>query len=434
LRLAARAWGADGRRGPRACAVAGALGCAVAAALALLTLPSPAGAAELPLGPRSLAETRATVRVAPGVTWTRIVRSGGPWRVNVLTVDSAAISGRVGAVLSNGRAVGRERTSSMARRTRAVAGVNAGFFNGGGNPVGALSVRGRLVSEPVGGRSALLIPRSPGARPEIAPLRFAGEVAIGARRRLLDGVDRTPGLIPACGGRGGDRPTESPNATATCSDSSELVMFTRSYGAATPGAGPLARSFEVAVRDGAVTGVRRSGGSRIPPRGYVLAGTGDAARFLRGTATVDARPAVRVTLRAGGRSLEPASYEAIVSGGPRLLRAGLIRVGSIAEGFAPPGGSSFFNAFVVARNPRTLAGIRADGRLLLVTIDGRRRGWSAGASLVEAARVMRALGARDALNLDGGGSTTMTVGRRVVNRPSDRAGERPVSDGLFVLP
>jgi exopolysaccharide biosynthesis protein len=48
--------------------------------------------------------------------------------------------------------------------------------------------------------------------------------------------------------------------------------------------------------------------------------------------------------------------------------------------------------------------------------------------------VMRALGARDALNLDGGGSTTMTVRGEAVNLPSDRTGERPVSDGVFVLP
>ena len=104
------------------------------------------------------------------------------------------------------------------------------------------------------------------------------------------------------------------------------------------------------------------------------------------------------------------------------------------EGFAPPGSPSFFQAFVASRNPRTLAGVRPDGTLLLVTVDGRRRGWSAGVTLVEAARVMSYLGARDAINLDGGGSTTMTVGRRVVNRPSDRAGERPVSDALMALP
>ena len=76
----------------------------------------------------------------------------------------------------------------------------------------------------------------------------------------------------------------------------------------------------------------------------------------------------------------------------------------------------------------------ADGSLLLVTVDGRRAGWSAGVTLPEAARLMRSLGARDALNLDGGGSTAMTVRGRVVNRPSDAGGERPVSDALVVLP
>ena len=71
--------------------------------------------------------------------------------------------------------------------------------------------------------------------------------------------------------------------------------------------------------------------------------------------------------------------------------------------------------------------------MLLVTVDGRAPGWSAGMTLPEAARLMRSLGARDALNLDGGGSSTMTVAGEVVNRPSDRV-ERAVSDGLFVMP
>ena len=69
-----------------------------------------------------------------------------------------------------------------------------------------------------------------------------------------------------------------------------------------------------------------------------------------------------------------------------------------------------------------------------MTVDGRRPGWSAGVTLPEAARLMRALGARDALNLDGGGSTAMTVRGRVVNRPSDLSGERPVSNAVVVLP
>jgi hypothetical protein len=175
--------------------------------------------------------------------------------------------------------------------------------------------------------------------------------------------------------------------------------------------------------------VRRRGGTAIPRDGYVLSGTGDAAWLLRRSDGLS--PVVRLGMRSGSRAVDAGSWGAIVGGGPRLLRRGRIRVRSAAEGFAPSAG--FFQAFVASRQPRTLAGVRADGTVLLVTVDGRRRGWSAGVTLVEAARVMRSLGARDALNLDGGGSSTMTVGRRVVNRPSDGF-ERAVSDGVFALP
>ena len=147
-----------------------------------------------------------------------------------------------------------------------------------------------------------------------------------------------------------------------------------------------------------------------------------------------ASASVSLDLRAGRLSFAPGAFAAITGGGPRLLDDGRLAVASGPEGFAPPGSPSFFDAFVASRNPRTLAGVRADGTLLLVTVDGRRRGWSAGVTLVEAARVMRYLGAEDALNLDGGGSTAMTVGRRLVNRPSDPGGERPVSDALLALP
>jgi len=81
-----------------------------------------------------------------------------------------------------------------------------------------------------------------------------------------------------------------------------------------------------------------------------------------------------------------------------------------------------------------MAGIDARGRLLLVTVDGRQPGVSEGVTLVEGARLMRSLGAVDALNLDGGGSSAMVVAGAVVNKPSDAAGERAVGDVVAVLP
>lgn len=101
---------------------------------------------------------------------------------------------------------------------------------------------------------------------------------------------------------------------------------------------------------------------------------------------------------------------------------------------------TFGNAGFRARNPRTAAGIARNGtQLILVTVDGREY-HNAGMTLREMAQLMLALGARDAINLDGGGSTTMVVAQpsaadslRIVNHPSDKGGERAVGDALAIV-
>jgi hypothetical protein len=83
-------------------------------------------------------------------------------------------------------------------------------------------------------------------------------------------------------------------------------------------------------------------------------------------------------------------------------------------------------------NPRTGVGTTADGRVLWVAVDGRRRGYSIGMSLQRFAELFVDLGAIWALNLDGGGSTTFVVEGDIKNRPSDGS-ERPVSSALVLL-
>jgi Phosphodiester glycosidase len=404
---------------------------AVLLALIAASAPDAPAAAELPLGSRSLDERRERATVAPGVRWTAIAREGGPWRVNVLAIDRAALDGRLGGVLANDRIAGLERPSAMARRTGAAAGVNGGFFAVDGDPVGALAIDGQLLSEPVRGRSALLVPSDPARPPRVERLRFAGSVSAGPAgvTRILDGVERRRGAIPACGGRGGDLPTERPNSALTCFDSSELVLVSPRFGA--PGA---SGGLEAELRGGVVVRVGSPRRTTIAPGTEVLSASGDAARFLRDALPPGSRPLVDLSVLAAGATVVLAEHGLVVGGGPRLLRRGRVSVAARPEGFAPLEAPAFFGSFVASRQPRTLAGVRSDGSLLLVTVDGRRPGWSAGVTLLEAARVMRSLGARDALNLDGGGSTGMVVRGEVVNRPSDRPGERAVSDGIFVLP
>ena len=70
----------------------------------------------------------------------------------------------------------------------------------------------------------------------------------------------------------------------------------------------------------------------------------------------------------------------------------------------------------------------------MIVADGRQPDYSVGMSLQELAEFLLGLGAIDAMNLDGGGSTTMVLNGKVVNQPSDKEGERKVGDAILVFP
>uniref|UniRef100_UPI00118058F9 phosphodiester glycosidase family protein n=1 Tax=Streptomyces carpinensis TaxID=66369 RepID=UPI00118058F9 len=120
----------------------------------------------------------------------------------------------------------------------------------------------------------------------------------------------------------------------------------------------------------------------------------------------------------------PGPVETAVGGSARLLRDGVTDPDATRLG--------------TERQPRTVAGVTADGTLLLVVIDGRAKGVSVGATGPEAADLVRSLGAVDAVNLDGGGSATAVVRGQVRNKPRETEGEpvteRPVADAIAVLP
>jgi exopolysaccharide biosynthesis protein len=90
------------------------------------------------------------------------------------------------------------------------------------------------------------------------------------------------------------------------------------------------------------------------------------------------------------------------------------------------------DGFINARHPRTLIGMDGRGFVWLAAVDGRQPDYSIGMTFADLQRLCDRLALTDALNLDGGGSTTMVVEGRVVNRPSDPTGPRPVSDAIVV--
>lgn len=128
----------------------------------------------------------------------------------------------------------------------------------------------------------------------------------------------------------------------------------------------------------------------------------------------------------------------LLQAGPLLVRDGAIvfRRGRDLEGFSA-GESQFDSDITDGRYPRAALGL-ADGRMFAVACDGRSR-HDAGLTLEELAALMAALGCSSALNLDGGGSTSLVSGGRLRNRPRrswerPEAGGRPVSTALLFLP
>ncbi len=120
---------------------------------------------------------------------------------------------------------------------------------------------------------------------------------------------------------------------------------------------------------------------------------------------------------------EPDARTEILGGYPTLLRAGGW-VGDLQQADRP--------AFSTQRHPRTALGFDpGSARAWLVVVDGRGSS-SEGMTLPELADLLRALGAREALNLDGGGSSVMVIRGETVNRPSDPQGERAVVNALVV--
>ncbi|MFB9466636.1 phosphodiester glycosidase family protein [Streptomyces cinereospinus] len=431
--------------------------------------PDPRGPLDRPLGwmvrvgryaGEAAAEQAAKELAARGLPGGTVQHTGedghpttGPWSLDVLVLDPARFRGRLRSELADGIVPGRETTSAMARRTGALAAVNGGYFVIGGphtapgnwvagtdgDPAGISVVDGVLVSEAVNGRPALVVRGEGGRGTSVRRLgtRITVRAADGATREVT-GLNRQPGLITNCGGVGDATPFSRPAHDYTCGNADELVALTARFGTAAPRGPGYQATLDA---DGRVTAVRGSRGGTVPARGTLLQGTGTGAQWLRAHARTGARLTVRSTVvDADRRTALPVTAEtSVVNGGPLLLRDGATVLDPVRDGWSPEDiegadRAALYNGWYLRRNPRTAAGVTQDGRVVLLTVDGRAPGRSAGLSITETAAVMRGLGAVDALNLDGGGSTAMVVRGALQGVPSDAAGERPAGDALVVLP
>jgi hypothetical protein len=402
--------------------------------------------------------------VAPGILYRCILDPRGPWVINVVSVDLKHPAYALEGERAKGAFLGRERVSAMASRLaaggrRPIVGINADFFDlRTGEVENNHVIRGEWVK-------GVVVTDSPHddfdnahtqfgvdvrGRPLIGRFELHGSAASGTLRVPLVGINFRPprreGLVlynpwygdrTPDGGADSTRTARRDQAAPAARDSSPArpPAELRADSARELAARAARAAVEVVLRRvgrradttlyrvAASREARQGGGAAIPPGGAVLSATGAAATaFVQQVSRLGAL--VKVTARLGDWPTPPL---AVVGGWPRVVKGGT-NVGGASDST-----EGTFPRFSAARHPRSALGITRDSSIaFFVVVDGRRP-WSVGMSLSELGSALLSLGAWDAMNLDGGGSSALWIRGTVVNYPSDATGERPVGNGLFVV-
>lgn len=404
--------------------------------------------------------------VAAGVTYRCVVDPVGPWVLHVVSVDLRQRGIAVDAARALGGFFGRERVSGMAARLAAtgsppLVGINADFFDlrsgevENNHVVHGEWVKGTLQTDSphdAFDNAHTQFAMDVHGRPMIGRFTLDGTATWGSRRLPLVGLNyraaaveglvaytpwygaRTPSDTSDRVGRAGPldpdavpvgsrRDSTPPRpATELRADSAHRAAARAAREAVEATLTRVGRRGDTVLYRATRARATRGGGTAIPPHGMVLSGTGAVAAAFA-TEVARAGAMVKVTQGIAGSAAPP---RAVVGGWPRVVLAGR-NVGGIADSL-----EGTFPRFGESRHPRSALAITRDSTtLLMVVVDGRRT-WSVGMSLRELGDALLSLGAWDAMNLDGGGSSTLWIRGHLVNHPSDATGERTVGNALFV--
>ncbi|MDQ3633182.1 MAG: phosphodiester glycosidase family protein [Acidobacteriota bacterium] len=358
--------------------------------------------------------------VKDGIEYAEAIRiiDKQPVKMNLLRLDLSKV--RLDVVHAKDKAIGTETVSEMAKNHKAFAAINAGFFRldgsvFAGDSAGILQIDGKLLSESYKNRIALgIINGKKKTEVEIGHLQSTSTVQFGIDSKFtFSGINRER--------KGDEVIVFNPNfnkTTLTDSSGTEIILS------------------KCSIRCNKVEIFENKGNSIIPSDGFVISigkNATDKANTIRQIASVQKNSKksslgitrllsnLKTTSSTSQSLFE--SAEDITNGVPQLIKNGKIEITWEQEKTS--------KSFVETKHPRTAVAKLKDGKFLMITVDGRSEE-SGGIGLEDLAKILLELGATDAMNLDGGGSTTMFLDGKVVNKPSDKEGERKVSDAILV--
>lgn len=331
----------------------------------------------------------------------------GPISAHILDVDPKCV--RIEPAHASPDILSLENVSDIAKRNNAFAAVNGGFFRMrgkyAGSSSGILKIHGEWFSSPRHERAAIGWSRRE-KKPLIDRVDLKTTLRMNGTSIEIDGINQ---------------PDAKDKITLYSSAFYEHTLTSR--GCCDVGFDSLCQ----------VVGVNKKGKTEIPKQGYVASFGEQCWDFAvlpkQGTPaqlTFEVLP-----LHHPDTAPLWNRFDEIVGGTPLLIDNG-----KVISDFS---GEKTLLPFLEDRHPRTAIGIKPDGHWLFVVIDGRMPDLSIGMTMVELAHFMHTLGCTSALNLDGGGSSTLYLDGKVVNTPSPsdedgkvRGSERPVSDAVLI--
>lgn len=335
---------------------------------------------------------------APGLRWRQQYVSVGSSRFPVymfITRPNPTTLALRPIQANPGSAIGAEPIITQAQRQRATGAVNAGFFNRNNQlPLGAVRSGGQWISGPILGRGAMAW----NDQGDLIMDRFAlSESVTASSGQAFTVLSVNSGYVQA----GIARYTSGWGASYSPIVDNEIVVTVRND----------------AVVSQQAMGKAGSGSVPIPVDGYLLtlrSNSGAASNFAPGSI---------VNLSSQSQPASFDQYPNVMGGGPLLVRDNRIVLNAQLEGFS--------TNFIQGAAPRTAVGKMADSTWIIATMHDRAGG--RGPTLAETAQIMQQLGAVDALNLDGGSSSSFYLGGQLINRSPRTVARVNNGLGLFVL-
>lgn len=312
--------------------------------------------------------------------------NGSKQEIHIIEADISDKDVKILPVLSNDLIYGFENLSSMAARKQAFAAVNGGFFTQYGLPSGMVVIDGMLISASKGRYPVFLVEKG---KASLAEIESKLQLECKSSTLEINGINR-----PA--------------------QKNEAVVYTPVYGSSNRA---KQENLTITIRKGVVSGIGSyAQESEIPGEGMLVSifrphdanyeniqlKKGDAVKLIH-------KPQL---------SPDTQAYEC----GSWIVKDGQVVIGNKDE----------WVGVLTNQDPRTAVGIKKDGTVVFIVVDGRQPGYSRGMTGRELGEFLRNYGVENAAMLDGGASSEMIFGGKIVNKPSFKGQERPLAGGLII--